>query len=571
MPSAHHFQSWVLDWIPLHESFNGWTIPCLLVGAWVVYGSWLGIYRLFLSPLAKFPGPKLAALTQWYEVYLDIVKKGGGQFPFEIKRMHDKYGPIVRISPFELHVDDPDFYDVIYATNKAYDKMEHFQHRFNVPLATFSTSDSDEHRIRRAAINPFFSKSRVRSQNERIQQLASAISQRLTTEYAGQNKPLDVANMWGCFTADVIMDIVFAHPKNFSRYPDFESPFTLAIRNMATWAHVTLHFGWILTIMNQIPDRVAKALFPPFRPIIEFREEMASEITDILEGRNKAAKDAACSTVFNDILSSSLPPQELLPARLNDEAVSLVGAGTETTSWSLTIGTFHVINNPHVALKLKAELAQAIPDPNEMPSWTELERLPYLSAVVKERKLIPSFFRPSLLGTSPFKSRETVRRETQSEANMVIPFAMCIVLRVAFGGVERLPRINRHGTWTYAEWKIPAGTPVGMDQYHMHMNEDLYPDPTAFRPERWLGNPRAPHGEKPLTHYLTPFAKGTRMCTGFNLAYAEIFIGIATVFRRHEFELFETSRRDVDFYAENLKASPWPGSKGVRVLVKGLK
>ena len=272
MPSAHHFQSWVFEWIPLHESFNGWTIPCLLVGAWVVYGSWLGIYRLFLSPLAKFPGPKLAALTQWYEVYFDMVKKGGGQFPFEIKRMHNKYGPIVRINPFELHVDDPDFYDVIYATNKAYDKMEHFQHRFNVPLATFSTSDSDEHRIRRAAIGPFFSKSRVRSQNERIQQLASAISQRLTTEYAGQNKPLDMGNMWGCFTADVIMDIVFARPKNFSRYPDFESPFTLALRNMATWAHVTLHFGWILTIMNQVPDQVAKALFPPFRPIIEFRE-----------------------------------------------------------------------------------------------------------------------------------------------------------------------------------------------------------------------------------------------------------------------------------------------------------
>lgn len=305
---------------------------------------------------------------------------------------------------------------------------------------------------------------------------------------------------------------------------------------------------------------------------------MASEITDILEGRNEAAKDATYSTVFHDLLSSSLPPTELRPARLNDEAVSLVGAGTETTSWSLTIGTFHVVNNPHVALKLKDELAQAIPDPNEMPSWTELEKLPYLSAVIKESKLIPTFLphlshhiSPSLLRPSPFQSGEILRRETRSKANLDIRFAMCIVLRIAFGGVERLPRINRHGTWTYAEWKIPAGTPVGMDQYHMHMNKDIYPDPTTFRPERWLGNPRAPHGEKPLTHYLTPFARGTRMCTGLNLAYAEIFIGIATIFRRHEFELFETSRRDVDFYAENLKATPWPGSKGVRVLVKELR
>lgn len=143
-----------------------------------------------------------------------------------------------------------------------------------------------------------------------------------------------------------------------------------------------------------------------------------------------------------------------------------------------------------------------------------------------------------------------------------------LVLRIAFGGVERLPRINRTGTWIYGQWTIPPGTPVGMDQYHMHMNPSAYPDPTIFRPERWLGNPKGPDGVKPLTHYLTPFARGTRMCTGLNLAYAEIFIGLATLFRKHEFELFETTRRDVDFYAENLKASPWPGSQGVRVLVK---
>lgn len=360
------------------------TLSGILGIIWLAYGIWLTIYRLYLSPIAKFPGPKLAALTQWYEVYFDMVKKGGGQFPFEIKRMHEKYGPVVRVNPFELHVDDLDYYDVVYATNKAYDKMVHFQNRFNVPLATFSTADSDEHRIRRAAISPFFSKSRVREQNAKIQALASQISYRLSTEYAGTSKVLDIANMWGCFTADAIMDIVFARPKNFSRYPDFKSPFTLAIRNMSTWAHVTLHFGWILKIMNCMPDQVAKLFFPPFKPIIEFREEMTREIADILASRNQEAKDAAHPTVFNDILASKLPPHELRPARLNDEAVGLVGAGTETTSWSLTIGTFHIIDNPKVLQKLKAELAEAMPDPNQILPWTELEKLPYLSSVIKE-------------------------------------------------------------------------------------------------------------------------------------------------------------------------------------------
>ena len=48
------------------------------------------IRRLFLSPLADIPGPKLAALTHWYEFYYDVVKPG--QYVFKIKQLHDVYG-----------------------------------------------------------------------------------------------------------------------------------------------------------------------------------------------------------------------------------------------------------------------------------------------------------------------------------------------------------------------------------------------------------------------------------------------------------------------------------------------
>lgn len=61
----------------------------------VVSVLWLGyiaIYRLYLSPIAKFPGPKLAALTGAYEGYYDCLKDGGGRYYVEINRMHDKYG-----------------------------------------------------------------------------------------------------------------------------------------------------------------------------------------------------------------------------------------------------------------------------------------------------------------------------------------------------------------------------------------------------------------------------------------------------------------------------------------------
>lgn len=50
----------------------------------------LSCYRLVFSPLAKFPGPKLAALTLWYEFYYDVIKRG--QYLFEIRDMHERYG-----------------------------------------------------------------------------------------------------------------------------------------------------------------------------------------------------------------------------------------------------------------------------------------------------------------------------------------------------------------------------------------------------------------------------------------------------------------------------------------------
>ena len=54
--------------------------------------AYISIYRLFLSPLASFPGPRLAALTGLYEGYYDCFKDGGGRYFVEISRMHDAYG-----------------------------------------------------------------------------------------------------------------------------------------------------------------------------------------------------------------------------------------------------------------------------------------------------------------------------------------------------------------------------------------------------------------------------------------------------------------------------------------------
>ena len=55
-----------------------------------LYTIYLLIYRLYFSPLAKFPGPKLAAATRWYEFYYDVLQRN--RFSWQIQKMHDQYG-----------------------------------------------------------------------------------------------------------------------------------------------------------------------------------------------------------------------------------------------------------------------------------------------------------------------------------------------------------------------------------------------------------------------------------------------------------------------------------------------
>lgn len=53
------------------------------------------VYRLYLHPLAKVPGPWLAAVTSLHEFYYDCLKGPGGQHAFKIRAMHDQYGEFI--------------------------------------------------------------------------------------------------------------------------------------------------------------------------------------------------------------------------------------------------------------------------------------------------------------------------------------------------------------------------------------------------------------------------------------------------------------------------------------------
>ena len=230
---------------------------------------------------------------------------------------------------------------------------------------------------------------------------------------------------------------------------------------------------------------------------------------------------------------SKLPAEETKIPRLTDEAFIVVGAGTTTTTWTLSLIHYYLLKNPAILRKLKAELAAALPDANATLSLTELEHLPYLNGVIKEG------------------------------------------LRFAYGISTRSQRISREPFIVNdgsKDWTIPPNTPISMTSVLIHHNEKIFPNSKEFNPERWIDNPR-------LDKYLVSFSKGSRQCVGMNLAYAELYLALTAVWRRYGstdakrdddvgvHELFETTDRDVEIETDWFLPVVQPGSQGIRVKI----
>ena len=78
-----------MNYVDFH-TFSLVKYAAVLITLWVIYSV---IYRLYFHPLAKFPGPKLAIVTHWYEFYHDIVRRG--QYTYKLRELHQKYGSYI--------------------------------------------------------------------------------------------------------------------------------------------------------------------------------------------------------------------------------------------------------------------------------------------------------------------------------------------------------------------------------------------------------------------------------------------------------------------------------------------
>jgi cytochrome P450 len=219
-------------------------------------------------------------------------------------------------------------------------------------------------------------------------------------------------------------------------------------------------------------------------------EDQPVVMTAMLKGIEKEERVKGEASVLAD---TTLRHQEL---SLASEMIDHLAAGFETSGIALTYISYYLSINPKVQDTLREELKTLDCDLKDkdagtgrLPDFKELDKLPFLNAVVTETLRL----RASIPGNQP----------------RMTPFPSCTI-----------------GPYT----NIPGGIRVGSQAHSVHRNEEVFEDPESWKPMRCLENSSTHSGDeekhagekdekrKEMDRWFWAFSSGGRMCVGSHFA-----------------------------------------------------
>jgi cytochrome P450 len=176
----------------------------------------------------------------------------------------------VRITPTELHIDDPDYFDVLYARAGRRDKYAYFSGRFGFASDSFSTVHHDLHRMRRKAISPFFSASQIAEFQPVIRAKVGKLCQ--TIAACGDGRVVRLSRAWMALTTDIITEYAFAKSYDHLDSPEFRDTMHEALIVCYTTGHFALHFPVVFPILDMLPEWLVRAVQPAILPVVGIRK-----------------------------------------------------------------------------------------------------------------------------------------------------------------------------------------------------------------------------------------------------------------------------------------------------------
>ncbi|KAI0003504.1 cytochrome P450 [Xylariaceae sp. FL0662B] len=435
---------------------------------------------VYFHPLAKYPGPKLAAMTNWVFNY-NYLKGDIVQWQDEV---HKKYGEVVRLGHDRLSYITASALKEIMSyqtsTRKSNPKCAEFNHPAPNGCDNIVTTRDDRYhgQLRRVLSNAFSEKA-LRKQQSLIQAYADKLT-RLIRKYIAEDhehRPaVDLVELFSFTTFDIMGDLTFG-----------ENMGNLDSGKNGSWVVAIMPAWRVLQLLGLFQSYVAiQTLFTTFMPR-QMKEKLTKHWRESCESVTKrfTKGDSARPDLWGLILEKG---DVITRRELDANSHIFMLAGTETTAASLAGQVYYLLKCPDKMEKL-LQAVRSVADESELTD-DRLRNIPYLRAVIEE-------------------------------------------------GLRMYPPIP-----TMAQRKTPAGGNTLAGQFvpeNTHVTPATW---TAFRHPRWiLDDPNyTQYHNYDKRDASLPFTYGTRACLGRNLAYYEMRIILARFLYNFDLELCPQSQ-----------------------------
>ncbi|KAH7349070.1 putative cytochrome P450, partial [Pyrenochaeta sp. MPI-SDFR-AT-0127] len=426
----------------------------------------IAIRRLYFHPLSRFPGPRLAAISNvpYCLGYL------GGRQPWKMLDLHKRYGRVVRISPTELSFDTAQSWKDIYGQRKGH--LPFIKSAFydggnfaDQAHSIVSERDPTKHADMRRYLSNAFSDRSLREQEHLISSNVDAFIKRIG-ELGSKPEGINLTLWFNLLTFDIIGNLAFGQTFGGIESGKTHTWIQVVLESMgqASLSDTLGRFPWLARLyMKWNPGWLDK--------LMSGAEKHQSYTLTLLRSRlsqNTDRKD------FMSYLMKEDDHKTTSEIQLAAHASDFVIAGSETTATTLAVIVYYMCAQQDIMQKLQQEIRSSFQKFEDIDSMSTAN-LRYLQAVCMEGlRIIP----PLPLG---------------------------------------LPRVVPPGGDTVDGEYIPAGTIVSTNPMAATLSEKNFANPKEFDPERWM---LANTTDK--LEASQPFSHGTRACLGRGLGLMEL-------------------------------------------------
>ncbi|KAF5668306.1 cytochrome P450 monooxygenase [Fusarium denticulatum] len=485
---------------------NYLTIP-LLAGVFLVGIVLYVLVNAFKSPLRGLPGPWYTHFTHLFLKYQILT----GNRVHYVHSLHQRYGPVVRVSPAEVAVSDLEAFSKIHKIGSGFIKSAWYDAVTpDREPGIFVMRDPHQHAARRRLFARAFSVSSLLTNWEaEIRQKTELAVNNIKRD--AQSTGADVFKWWTLMATDVIAHLSFGESfrmlelgkviipspsslRTLETNTLQQTPYIDAIQSALLMSGIRAELSWIYPLLRRLPFQGLKKLLNADNVVLEHGSIAVRNMQSAGDGLSKA-------NLFSQMLaeSDSQEKTSLSTTSVQQEASNLIVAGSDTTAVTLTYLIWAVLKRP----QLQAELEREISELSDELTFDELKSAPLLNSVIEE------------------------------------------TLRLYGAALGALPRVVPGKGLDVCGHYIPPGTVVSTQAFTLHRNENIFDDAqrynhtvflhkfhadsaTRFNGHRFMDKSTLTAAQKTA---LSPFGAGSRICIGLHLAWMELRLGAALFFR----------------------------------------